>query len=300
MSIVHRLALRAYRRYQAWRGPADDVPVEERRRQRAALWRPGPVRGTLIEALEALDVVGEWVAAPVPLSGVTILWWHGGSFLYGSPQQRRGPLSRLSRSSRARVLAAGYRLAPEHPFPAALDDALAAYRWLLDAQVDPARLVVGGDSAGGGLAVSVLVSLRDAGDPLPAGAVLFSPWTDLSLGGDSMSRLSDVDDVLDAGTLGRAAAAYLGGIAPQHPLASPLFADLGRLPPMLIQSGGAELLLDDSVRLAASVRDGGGEAILDVWPGMPHVFQNLAPIIAEAGRALNQAGLFVRRVTGTM
>jgi acetyl esterase/lipase len=194
---------------------------------------------------------------------------------------------------------AAYRLAPEHPFPAAVEDAVAAYRWLLGVGVEPERTVIGGDSAGGGLAVAALASLRDAGDPLPAGAMLFSPWTDLTMGGASITDLADVDDLLDVDSLRAAAGLYLGAEDPTHPLASPLFADVAGLPPSFIQTGGAEILLDDSTRLAERTRAAGGRAVLDVWAGMPHVFQNLAPIIPEAGKALQQAGLFVRRVTGT-
>jgi acetyl esterase/lipase len=297
MNVLHRLALQAYRRYQELAGPGDDAPIAEQRARRERMWRPGQIRGTRID--DAPEVGGEWVMAPVAPTTVTVLWFHGGAYLHGSPRQRRGPASRLSQASGARVLNAAYRLAPEHPFPAALDDALGAYRWLLDLGVDADRLVVGGDSAGGGLAVSLLVALRDGGDPLPSGGVLFSPWTDLSLGGDSIASLADDDDVLDLESLRLAAERYLGGRDPQDPGPSPLFAELSGLPPLFIQPGGSEILLDDSRHLAERVREAGGTAVYDVWPGMPHVFQNLAPIIPEAGRALWAAGLFVRRVTGT-
>jgi len=254
VNLLHRIALRCYRLYQEYRGPDEDLPMAEQRRIKAEMWRPGPVRGTLIEPLQADGVSGEWVMAPVDHTGGTVLWFHGGSYLFGSPEQRRGPASRLSRTAGARVLGARYRLAPEHPFPAALDDALAVYRWLMEARVDPGCLVIGGDSAGGGLAVAALVALRDAGDPLPAGAVLFSPWTDLALEGESITALAEIDDLLDVDSLRAAAELYLGGEDPHHPLASPLFADLSGLPPSFIQTGGAEILLDDSPALAARRR----------------------------------------------
>ncbi len=299
MNPLRRLALTTYRAYQRRFGPPEDAPVAEQRRRREEMWRPGPIRGTLVEPLEAPAVTGEWVAAPVRLSGTTVLWFHGGAYLHGSPRQRRGPASRLSKASGARVLNAAYRLAPEHPFPAALDDGLAAYRWLLASRVDHERLVIGGDSAGGGLALAVLVSLRDAGDPLPAGAVLFSPWTDLTLSLPSVTGLADFDDLLDEGSLREAAAQYAGVEGEAHPLISPVFAELHDLPPMLVQAGGSEILLDDSVVLAERTRAAGGMADVDVWPGMPHVFQNLAPIIGEAGKALRSAGEWIRRATAS-
>jgi acetyl esterase/lipase len=261
------------------------------------MWRPGAIRGTKVEP--AGDVPGEWVAAPVSLTGVTLLWFHGGAYLHGSPRQRRGPASRLSRASGARVLCAAYRLAPEHPFPAALEDALAAYRRMVESGAAPERIVVGGDSAGGGLVAAMLVALRDAGDHLPAGGVLFSPWTDLSLEAPSITELARVDTVLDAGSLREAADRYLGGTDARHPGASPLFAELGGLPPVFVQAGDADILLDDSRVLVERVREAGGRAVLDVWEGMPHVFQNLAPIIPEAGCALERAGAFIRDITGT-
>ncbi len=299
MNLFHRLALRSYRAYQARVGPAEDLPIARQRAIRERMWRPGPIRGTLVEPLDASGLAGEWVAAPVHLSGVTVLWLHGGAYQFGSPRRLRGPASRLSRAAGTRVLAAAYRLAPEHPFPAALDDALAVYRWLLAEGVAPGRLVIGGDSAGGGLALAALVALRDAGDPLPAGAFGFSPWTDLSLSGGSVTALAEVDDLLDEASLRQAADRYRGSEEPRHPLVSPLFADLSGLPPLLVQVGGAEILLDDSTVLADRVRAAGGEAVLDVWPGMPHVFQNLAPIIPEAEQALRQAGAWIRRITET-
>lgn len=295
MDLVHRFALRAYRAYQDLRGPDADLPMAEQRRIKAGLWRPGPLRGTSIEPAE----IGEWVVAPGPDSGSVVLWFHGGSYLFGGPAQRRGPASRLSRSSGASVLTAAYRLAPEHSFPAAVEDAVAAYRWLLAEGIAPEAVVIGGDSAGGGLAVAALVSLRDAGVPLPAGALLFSPWTDLTMSGASITGLAEADDVLDAASLEWAAGQYLAGADPRHPLASPVFADLAGLPPVFLQTGGAEILLDDSTMLAARIREAGGEAILDVWPGMPHIFQTLAPIVPEAGTALHQAGRFIGRVAGT-
>jgi acetyl esterase/lipase len=195
------------------------------------------------------------------------------------------------------VLTLRYRLAPEHPFPEGLEDVLTAYRWLIGSGVDPQSVVVGGDSAGGGLAIAALVALRDAGDALPAGGLGLCSWTDLAMTGSSIRTLADRDEVVELEGLERTAQLYLAGEDPGNPLASPLYADHTGLPPLFLQVGTAEILLDDSRRLAERAREAGVRVILDEWPDMPHVFQTLAPLITEAGKALHQAGVFVRRVT---
>jgi acetyl esterase/lipase len=183
-----------------------------------------------------------------------------------------------------------YRLAPEHPYPAAIEDANAAYRWLLAEQdVEPAKLVVGGDSSGGGLALATLASLRDDGYPLPAGALCFSPWVDLSLSAPSLTANAATDPQVSRARLAGMAARYLGGIDPRSPRVSPLFADLTGLPRLLIQVGGAEALLDDSVRLARAAADAGCEVDLEEWPNMIHVWQAFAPGLADGTAALERA-----------
>lgn len=186
------------------------------------------------------------------------------------------------------------QLAPEWPFPAALDDAVLAYQYLLDSGVPHERIVVAGDSAGGGLAVSTLMSLRDRGTALPGVAVLMSPWTDLAGTGESMETRSEADPWLDPQEIRAGAGIYLGSADPKNPLASPLYADLHGLPPMLIQVGRDECLLDDSARLAERARAQGTDAALTVWDGMWHVFQAFAAQVPEAREAIREIGEWVR------
>jgi acetyl esterase/lipase len=190
----------------------------------------------------------------------------------------------------ARGAALEYRLAPEHPYPAAVEDAQAAYRWLLtESGVEPAKLVVGGDSSGAGLVLAALVGLRDAGDPMPAGAVCFSPWVDLSLSAPSLTANSATDPQVSRERLAGMAARYLNGVDPSSPHVSPLFADLSGLPPLLIQVGGAEALLDDSARLARVASAAGCEVDFEEWPKMIHVWQAFAHGLAEGTAALRRA-----------
>jgi acetyl esterase/lipase len=199
-------------------------------------------------------------------------------------------VSYLAATTGARGATLEYRLAPEHPYPAAVEDAQAAYRWLLtEGGVEPAKLVVGGDSSGAGLALAALVGLRDAGDPMPAGAVCFSPWVDLSLSAPSLTANSATDPQVSRKRLAGMAARYLDGIDPSSPYVSPLFADLSGLPPLLIQVGGAEALLDDSARLARVAAAAGCEVDFEEWPNMIHVWQAFAPGLAEGTAALRRA-----------
>lgn len=193
------------------------------------------------------------------------------------------------------MLIIDYRLAPEYPFPAALDDAVGAYHWLLAGGIDASNIIVIGDSAGGGLTLATLLKLRDNRAPLPAAAVLLSPWTDLALTGDSLRPNAEVDPMLNALDLPRLANEYLAGANPRLPYASPLYGDLAGLPPVLIQVGGDEILLDDAVRLHERLQLAGSKAELEVWPRMPHVWHLFAPAIPEPQRAIGVIGSFVRR-----
>ncbi|GAB4278432.1 MAG: alpha/beta hydrolase [Candidatus Promineifilaceae bacterium] len=227
--------------------------------------------GTVTERIDVGGTTAEWITAPSAGSSV-ILYFHGGGYVLGLTAVHRAWLARLSQATGMRGLAVAYRLAPEHPFPAALDDALTAYRWLLAQGTAPEHILLGGDSAGGGLALALLVALRDAGEPLPAGAFCLSPWTDLALTGASMQSNAAKDPILSADLLGKYAAAYVNGRSPTDPLISPLYADLAGLPPLLIQVGDEETLLDDSTRFVAKARQAGVAATLDCYEGMFHVF----------------------------
>lgn len=227
----------------------------------------------------------------------TILYLHGGGYYFCSPRSHRSLVFGLATRLHAPAFSLDYRLAPETRFPGALDDVLAAYRQLLASGIPAKSIVISGDSAGGGLALATLVALRDAGDSLPAGAVLFSPWTDLGASGASIRINDGADPMFSGPAIGRAAKLYLGDTPATHPYASPVYADLHGLPPLLIQVGSTEVLLDDSRRVAENARTEGVSIDLQVWPNMPHVWQIFAPFIPEARRALDDAAAFVREVT---
>ena len=240
----------------------------------------------------------EWAADENAAGDRAILFLHGGGYVIGSVRTHRVLMAGLSRASGARVLGLEYRLAPEHPFPAAVEDAVAAYRWLLRQGYAPGRIAVAGDSAGGGLTVAALVQLRYYGLPTPGAAVCFSPWVDLEGIGDSMTGNVGKGDMVEREGLLFMAGAYLNGANPRAPLAAPLYADLRGLPPTLIQAGGIETLLDDAVRLADQARAAGVDVELDVWEDMIHVWQLFAPLLPEGRQALGQAGAFIKKHTG--
>jgi epsilon-lactone hydrolase len=248
------------------------------------------------EPVTAGGVPGEWVSAPGADSGRNVLYLHGGGYTIGSIKTHRCLAGWVSRAAKARVLIIDYRLAPEHPFPAAVDDSLAAYRFMLDSGVNPARTVVAGDSAGGGLAVAALLAIRDAKLPLPAAAVCLSPWVDMEGTGESMKTKADVDPMVGP-NLADMAKAYLGGKDLRTPLASPLYADLKGLPPMLIQVGTAEVLLDDSSRLAQRAREAGVEVVYEPWENMIHVWQIFVPMLDESKQAVERIGEYIRSKT---
>jgi monoterpene epsilon-lactone hydrolase len=253
--------------------------------------------GWQVRAEQGGALNGEWIEPIAPDQAARrrcILYFHGGAYIAMSARTHRSITSRLAGWSDARVFALNYRLAPEHPFPAALDDALAAYRALIATGISPSRIVVAGDSAGGGLALALLLAERDAVEPLPAAAVLFSPWTDLAATGGSLIANSATDALFVGSWVASIARHYLAGAQPTNPLVSPVYADLTGLPPLLIQVSDNEVLLDDSCRIAEhAVRDG-VEATLQLWPGVPHGWQIFAPILPEARAALRGAAAFIR------
>ena len=249
-------------------------------------------KGMQCQPADAGGVPAEWFIPDEAEDGV-ILYLHGGAYALGSVNAHREFLSRLTKAIGKRILAIDYRLAPEHPYPAAVEDAVAAYHWLLGQGIVPAQIIIAGDSAGGGLTLAALLTLRDGGQPMPAGAVCISPWTDLALTGDSMRGKADVEIVLDRESLAMFAALYAGDQPLTNPLISSLYADLTGLPPLLIQVGTDEILLDDSLRFAKNAEAAGVEVELSVWDGMFHVF-HMFPFFAETREAVAQIAGFVQ------
>lgn len=240
---------------------------------------------------------GEWVTTPASAPERVILYLHGGGYVSGSPSTHVAITARLAKEAQARIFALDYRLAPEHPFPAQIEDAWAAYWWLLtDQGVKPTQITVAGDSAGGGLTVALLLALRDAGVPLPAGAVCLSPWLDLTLSGATIA-INEPTDFLNFDILHASAQMYANGYDLRHPLISPLYADLAGLPPLLIQAGSAEMLLDDSRRFALRACEAGVDVQLEVWEHMVHVWHFTWLLEPKARQAVAQVGRFVRHHT---
>ncbi|MBY0334283.1 MAG: alpha/beta hydrolase [Acetobacteraceae bacterium] len=269
--------------------------LAERRRRLDALGSQFGLPGDVAtEAAAAGGVKAEWTATPGADPGRVLLYLHGGGYVSGSIASHRHMVAEAGRQAGIRTLALDYRLAPEDPFPAGLEDAMAGYRFLLDSGIAPGRIAIGGDSAGGGLTLALLVSLRDEGLPLPGCAWVVSPWIDLEQLGESMASLAAVDPMIQGPYLGEIARAYLNGADPRTPLAAPLHAELRGLPPLLIQVGAAEVLLDDSVRLAARAGAADVAVTLEVWPEMIHVWHLFHPVLAAGRRALAGAGRFLR------
>lgn len=244
------------------------------------------------------DVIGGVAVVEVELAGIeadgVIVYLHGGAYTMGSAAAAAGLASELARRAQSRAISIDYRLAPEHPYPAGLEDALAVYRGLLASGIPASQLVVAGESAGGGLAVALLAALADRGLPQPSSAVLVSPWVDLTLSGPSIAGKAAVDPSLTPAGLRRRAADYIACADPADQLLSPVFAELRGLAPLLIQVGSHEILLDDAVRLAARAAADDVGVTLEVTPGVPHVFQAFAAMLEEGDAALDRAGSFIR------
>ncbi|MGB8223191.1 MAG: alpha/beta hydrolase [Polyangiales bacterium] len=253
-----------------------------------------PMREVHMDPIDAGGVSAEWFSQPDSDPDRVVLYFHGGGYSTGSINSHRDFLARLCIASKMRVLAADYRLAPEHRFPAQLEDSHRVYLWLIETQgIHPDRIVLGGESAGAGLTLSTLVSLRDAGLPLPAGAVLISGWFDLDSRSTSMQFNRHYDFVTRVGI--RTMAKRFAPVSEHsNPLVSPVYADMFGLPPLLIQVGAAETLLDDNLRVAEAARAAGVEVKLEVWPDMIHAWHVFAPMLEEGRRAICRIGDFVR------
>ena len=249
------------------------------------------------EPVNVEGISAEWVIPPGVDTQYVILYLHGGGYVAGSIRTYRELATRIGQVSKARVLILDYRLAPEHPFPAAVEDATAAYHWLLAVEgIEPEHMVIAGDSAGGGLTLACLVKLRDAGIALPAGAVCLSPATDLALTGESIRKNAKLDPFLTPELVKFLVGEYLGEADPRNPLASPLYADLKGLPPLFIQVGTDEILLDDSVRFAERAKAAGVNVTLDVWQDMIHIFAIFAALTPEGRQGVKRIGEFIRNV----
>ena len=281
------------------RGEEERVTIEDNRLSYEKLVASLPMDDDIsTEKVGAGGVAAEWIVAPEAQDGRVLLYFHGGGYVFGSMRTHRVMLAHISRAAQARVLGLEYRLAPEFPFPAPVEDAVAAYRWLLSNGTNPKKIVLAGDSAGGGLTIAALVALRYLGEPMPAAGVGISPWTDMEATGQSFTTNAEVDPMVSRDGIFSIATTYLAGKDPRAPLASPIHADLTGLPPLLLQVGSIETLLDDTTVLAQRAREAGVEVEVDVWDDMPHVWHHFAPILPEARQAIQRMAEFMRKHTG--
>jgi monoterpene epsilon-lactone hydrolase len=273
-----------------------DLPLEIRRQRIDAAARRSirVPRDVCLKTVSANGVPSDWLEPDNAVPGRAILYLHGGAYVICSPTTHRGLAGHVAQASQARLLLIDYRLAPEHPFPAALEDALASYHWLLEKGYTPDHIAIGGDSAGGGLTLATALSLRDNIETIPAGLFLLSPWTDLTFSGESIRSRADRDPLLHENTADWLVDQYANGYPLTHPYISPLFAELHGLPPTYIQVGTEEILFDDSIRLEQKARLAGVDTSMDIWPGMWHVFQGFAPYVPESQQAIGKIGEFIR------
>jgi epsilon-lactone hydrolase len=265
------------------------------------------IRAAFEEVMRHVPVAPDVRTTPIAIGGIgalevtidgtdwadVILYFHGGVYVIGSAEATVPLVSDLARRTGTKVISVDYRLAPEHPYPAALQDARAAYEGLLQQGVDPGQIALAGESAGAGLAVATLLALRDAGAPLPSSAYLMSPYADLTLAGESLVDKEALDPILSPDGLKRRLSDYVGDADAADPYISPVLGDLAGLPPMLIQVGSHEILLSDAIRLAGRAATADVAVTLDVVPGVPHVFQAYAAVLDEGNAALDRAATFV-------
>jgi epsilon-lactone hydrolase len=250
--------------------------------------------GATVQPVDANGVRAEWTSTPEADRSSAILYLHGGGYVIGSLDSHRHVAAEVGKASGARTLAVDYRLAPEYPFPAPIEDTLAAYRYLLDSGIKPGRIALAGDSAGGGLVVGALLAIRDAGLPLPGCGWCISPWVDMQALGHSFVDRAETDPTVQKATILMMAQWYLGSADPRHPHAAPIYGELRGLPPLLIQVGAAETLLDDAMALAR--RAGVADVMVDlqIWPEMIHVWHLYFPVLQAGRRAIAAGGAFVR------
>ncbi|MEW6471365.1 MAG: alpha/beta hydrolase [Actinomycetota bacterium] len=284
---------------QQFMAKGEDATVDYFRETYEAFSAQFPIPGDArIEMIDAGGVPAVTVTAEGASTERMILYLHGGGYVIGSANGYRSLGAALSQATDARVVLLDYRLAPENPYPASVEDATAAYRWLLKTGTPASEVILCGDSAGGGLVAATLLALRDAGDPLPAGGVMISPWTDLALTGESLDVNDTIDPLVKKGLLVMMAEMYLVGADPKTPLASPLYGDYQGVPPLLIIAGDAETLRDDAVRVAERARATGVSVTLNVVPDQLHIFPVFSSFMPEARQALEEIGAFVKQCTG--
>lgn len=295
MSSLRAKAVRAVTRAWFRRINPEDADVQRIR----SVWHSlantlWTARGVGVQRTQVARMQAEWLTPGEHEAGKAILYLHGGAYVFGNCRTHRQLVSYVARTCGVRALLIEYRLAPENPFPAAVEDAVAAYRALLAEGHRSDDIVVMGDSAGGGLVMALLLSLRDAGDPLPSGAAMFSPWLDLAGTGESMATRAQRDPWFRPSDMPIMSAYYCGPDQLRHPLVSPVYADVSGLPPVYIQVGDDEILLSDSTRIAANIEASGGQVTLEVWPGMFHVFQIFVHQMPESRAAIEKLAPFVR------
>ena len=273
-----------------------NITIQEQRAQTEAMLRFPVAYDITCEEVDAGGVPGEWIATPGASEDRVVYYLHGGGYVMCSVNTHREMISRISKATGARALAIDYRLAPECPFPAAVEDALAGYKWLLSIGIEPRNIMVAGDSAGGGLTVATLVALRDAGEPLPAAGICISPWADMECSG--VAKRAAQGGMIEYEGILKMAKAYVGEAPLRTPLASPIHADLTGLPPLLIQVGGAEELIDDAILLEARAKECGLDVTLETWEDMFHVWHMYASMLSEGQQAIDRIGEFVRAKMG--
>jgi len=281
------------------RGLPDGLSLDERRARMEDIGTRFPApQSASINPVKIAERPAEWVCDPDTDDGRVMLYVHGGGYVQGSLASHRNLVFEIARSMKGKVLNLDYRLAPEHPFPAAVEDTVNAWAELLEIGIDPKKASFGGDSAGGGLVIAALVSARDKGLPMPSCACCISPWTDLVGSGRTMDTKALEDPMVNRAALEFFSDFYADKEDKSHPLISPLFANLAGLPPLLIQVGTAETLLDDSRRLATRARYAGVDVSYAEWEGMPHIWHIFAPLLEKSRKAIIELGEFVERKTG--
>ena len=250
---------------------------------------------TSVEEISFSGIPAEWVYSKKADEENVVLYLHGGGYNSGSPSTHRELAAHISKDSKAKVLLTDYRLAPEYPFPAALEDSIQSYRWLIEAGYSSDKIAIAGDSAGGGLTLATCVSLKDSNDPMPSSLVCISPWTDLEITGESVEALENIDPMVNLASMQLMASNYIATNDPRSPLISPLHADFSKFPPILIHVGSNEMLLDDSKRVAEKAKQAGVDVTLNIYQEMWHVFHVFYRLMPEAKKAVRAIGSFIEK-----